>query len=352
MAHTRTRVEFSRATHASETSRAGIDVLRRARLECDPFLRNAIGSLSEPLATMGGYHFGWWDANRHGVPGSSGKSVRAALVYGVAQTCGNAANASPAAAAVELIHNFTLLHDDVMDGDSTRRGRATVWSVWGVNNAILLGDALHALAMRILTESLGEIVAVRAIARLEQTCLDLCVGQHEDCAFERCTSVTVADYLRMAAGKTAVLMGCACALGALSAGADASTVCAMERFGYELGLAFQIVDDLLGIWGDPARTGKPVGSDLARRKATLPIVVALSTPGEAALELAKLYQSNHAMSPHEVRHAAELVEAAGGREAAQRYADERMHAAITALPDSKKSSDLIALAHLVIDRDI
>ncbi|QLL06592.1 geranylgeranyl diphosphate synthase IdsB [Mycobacterium vicinigordonae] len=339
------------ATRTSESSRSGLDVLRRAQCDCDPFLRDAIGSLNEPLATMGGYHFGWWDADKGGAPATSGKSLRAALVFGAARACGYRGDATPAAAAVELIHNFTLLHDDVMDGDSTRRGRATVWRVWGVNNAILLGDALHALAIRILTESLGQTAALSAIARLEQTCLDLCVGQHEDCAFERCMSVTVPDYLRMAAGKTAVLMGCACALGALSAGADATTVCALDRFGYELGLAFQIVDDLIGLWGNPAATGKPVGNDLARRKATLPIVVALSSTGEAAVELAKLYKSDHAMTQQEIVRAADLVEAAGGREAAQRYANERMHAAMTALPDSMKSSELVALAQLVIDRD-
>ncbi|MCV7196422.1 geranylgeranyl diphosphate synthase IdsB [Mycobacterium angelicum] len=340
-------------TQLTEASQAGSAVLRRARIECDPLLRKAIGSLPEPLATMGGYHFGWWDANRCEVPGAPGKSIRAALVFGVARACGNAADAVPAAAAVELIHNFTLLHDDVMDGDSTRRGRATVWRVWGVNNAILLGDALHALAMRILTESLSDTVAVDAIARLEQTCLDLCVGQQKDCAFERSTNITVPDYLRMAAGKTAVLMGCACALGALSAGADAdaATVAAMERFGYELGLAFQIVDDLIGIWGDPAATGKPVGNDLARRKATLPIVVALNSDGQSAAELAKLYQSDHAMSTPEILHAAELVEAAGGKQAAHRYADERMNAALTALPESMRSGELVALAQLVTGRD-
>ncbi|RFZ69765.1 geranylgeranyl diphosphate synthase IdsB [Mycobacterium marinum] len=338
-------------THVGEAPRAGMAVLRRAQRECEPFLRNVIGSLAEPLATMAGYHFGWWDANGRDAAGTSGKSLRAALAFGAARACGDAREAAPAAAAVELIHNFTLLHDDVMDGDSTRRGRATVWRVWGVNNAILLGDALHALAIRTLTDSLGQGVAVNAITRLEQTCLDLCVGQHQDCSFERCTTVTVPDYLRMAAGKTAVLMACACALGAVSARADAATVAAVERFGYELGLAFQIADDLIGIWGDPARTGKPVGSDLASRKATLPIVVALSSDCEAALELARLYRSDHAMTHREVVHAAELVETAGGRQAAQHFADERMRAAIAALPESMRCSELVALAQLVIDRD-
>ncbi|BCR54707.1 hypothetical protein VNDN067_34970 [Mycobacterium tuberculosis] len=127
-------------------------------------------------------------------------------------------------AAVELVHNFTLLHDDVMDGDATRRGRPTVWSVWGVGGAILLGDALHATAVRILTGLTDECVAVRAIRRLQMSCLDLCIGQFEDCLLEGQPEVTVDDYLRMAAGKTAALTGCCCALGALVANADDATI--------------------------------------------------------------------------------------------------------------------------------
>src|SRR5262249_8401048 len=150
---------------------------------------------------------------------------------------------APAAAAVELMHNFSLLHDDVMDGDANRRGRPTVWSVWGGANAIVLGDALHALAAHVLAELPEETVARNALARLEKACWELCFGQFEDCAFEQRDIVTVEEYLEMAGGKTAALMGCACALGALSAGAEEETVLALERFGYELGLAFQFVDD-------------------------------------------------------------------------------------------------------------
>jgi geranylgeranyl diphosphate synthase type I len=190
-----------------------------------------------------------------------------------------------------------------------------------------------------------------AMQRLESACLAMCVGQFQDCAFETRWAVTVDEYLRMAAGKTAGLMGCACALGALTAGADIATVSAMEQFGYQLGLAFQIVDDVLGIWGDPAVAGKPVGHDVSRRKATLPVVAALNSGCEAGIELAQLYQSAAPMTAAEVARATELVEAAGGRQAAERHADQRIRAAMMALPDPVRSEDLIALAQLVIDRD-
>ncbi|CKR15925.1 polyprenyl synthetase [Mycobacterium tuberculosis] len=252
---------------------------------------------------------------------------------------------------MELVHNFTLLHDDVMDGDATRRGRPTVWSVWGVGGAILLGDALHATAVRILTGLTDECVAVRAIRRLQMSCLDLCIGQFEDCLLEGQPEVTVDDYLRMAAGKTAALTGCCCALGALVANADDATIAALERFGHELGLAFQCVDDLIGIWGDPGVTGKPVGNDLARRKATLPVVAALNSRSEAATELAALYQAPAAMTASDVERATALVKVAGGGHVAQRCADERIQAAIAALPDAVRSPDLIALSQLICRRE-
>lgn len=330
---------------------AGRDLLSRARSECDPILRTAVSWLGEPLATMAGYHFGWWDVNRDGVDRSYGKSIRAALVWSAAEACGDVSAAAPAGAAAELVHNFSLVHDDVMDEDATRRGRATVWAVWGKANAILLGDALHALACRVMAQMLSSVVAARAVMRLESSCLAMCLGQFEDCAFETRPTVGVEDYLKMAAAKTAELMGCACGLGALVAGADAVAVAAMEQFGCGLGVAFQIVDDMMGIWGAPEVTGKPVGNDLARRKATLPVVAAINSGSPAGTELARLYRSPTPMSAADIARATELVDAAGGRQAAHRYAEERIGAAMAALPDELRSPGLTALAHLVIDRD-
>ncbi|QUR68006.1 geranylgeranyl diphosphate synthase IdsB [Mycobacterium spongiae] len=340
-----------RAVHNFSTD-LGQALLRRARSDCDPFLRRAIGSIREPLATMAGYHRGWWNAHGSMSEGSSGKALRAALVLAAAGACdGDTSAATPVAAAVELVHDFTLLHDDVMDRDSTRRGRPTVWSVWGIDSAILLGDALHAAAIRALTQLRDPSVAVEAIMRLETACRDMCIGQFEDCRSEGRPDVTIDDYLRIAAGKTAALTACCCALGALSANADRATLAALEQFGYELGLAFQVVDDLIGIWGDPAVTGKPVGNDLGRRKSSLPVVAALNSRTGAAVELGALYQTTVAMTQSDIDRAAALVEVAGGRQAAQQYADTRIQNAIGALPDGVRSEDLVALAQLACRRE-
>jgi geranylgeranyl diphosphate synthase type I len=202
-----------------------------------------------------------------------------------------------------------------------------------------------------LREYLPVAVAHEAIGRLTAASLELCQGQQEDCAFEQRSQVTLDEYLRMAVSKTAALMGCACAVGALCAGADPGTVSAMDRFGRELGLAFQFVDDIIGIWGDPAVTGKPVGNDLLRRKYTLPVVAAMSSGGDAAVELASLYNSPGQMTPADVIRAAALVEAAGGRHVAEQYADERLAAAIEALPDRSTSAHLLTLTRVARHRD-
>lgn len=324
----------------------------RAHRMVEPVVRRSVESMPDSLRLMAGYHLGWWDTA--GVPscGRPGKELRAALVLGAAAGCGGGEQAAaPAAAAVELVHNFTLVHDDVMDRDTVRRGRATVWSVWGVTNAILLGDALHALAIRVLATELPGAVCGAAVARLEAAVLELCRGQHADCDFETRERVGPDEYVSMVRGKTGALMGCACALGALCAGADAVVVSAMDTFGRELGIAFQCVDDVLGVWGDPVVTGKPAGGDLARRKRTLPVVAALESGTEAGARLAALYGSDRPMTEGEIDEATEWGEEAGGRRVAAQYAADRLGAALAALPGGAASTELRALAHVLVARN-
>lgn len=347
------QVSAGTVTAGPVSRRTAAQLLAEARAVSLPVVVKAVDALPEPLRRMAGYHLGWWDAA--GVSGAvaSGKSLRPALVLAsAAAVCGDVpAGVRSAAAAVELVHNFTLLHDDVMDGDRTRRGRETVWSVWGIPDAILLGDTLHTIAIELLATDLPERIAGAAVARLEDAVVELCRGQHEDCAFEVRGPVDVEEYLRMSMGKTGALMGAACALGALCAGASTAMVTALETFGCQAGLAFQAIDDLLGIWGDPAVTGKPAGNDLARRKRSLPVVAALHGGGPAARELADMYCSDTPMSPADVTRAAVLAEAAGGRRWARQYAEDRVQAARDALPAGIAAEDLITLADLVVHRD-
>ncbi|APA96396.1 polyprenyl synthetase family protein [Nocardia seriolae] len=336
---------------STAATRSAADLLAAARATVLPVLRPVIDRLPEPLCHLAGYHLGWWDA--HGGPeqGAAGKMLRPALVLAAAAACGDCTHAAAPAAAVELIHNFTLLHDDVVDGDRLRRGRETVWSRWGIPAAIMLGDAMHAAAVAQLISRLPAHLSTAAANRLEDAVIDISLGQHRDCEFERRTRVDLTEYTDMAAAKTGSLFGASCALGALVAHADPETVAAMEEFGRELGVACQLTDDILGIWGDPAITGKPVGSDLARRKKTMPVLAALASETPEGEEFSALYRSERAFTAADIARATHLVEATDARSTVRRKADERLAAALAVLPDGTVPADLLTLVDAIVHRD-
>ncbi|MCX4097555.1 polyprenyl synthetase family protein [Nocardia sp. alder85J] len=325
-------------------------VLTRAQFLTKPLLRTAIDSLPGELRLMSGYHLGLWDEHGTETATGSGKGMRPALVLAATAAAGGTPEtAVHAAAAIELVHNFTLIHDDVMDRDALRRGRPTVWRVWGIDNAILVGDAMHGLAVRTLAEA--PVSSPQSVIQLTDSVIELCLGQQRDCAFETRQHITVDECLTTVQQKTSSLLGCACVLGALAASAPPPVVERMNWFGRELGVAFQLVDDLLGIWGDPARTGKPVGNDLIRRKRSLPVVAALTSATSAGRDLEALYRANHPLSPAEVARAADLIVAAGGKQWAHTESQRYLHSAIGPLLDHPAAADLLHLADAVVHRD-
>ncbi|WP_283133157.1 family 2 encapsulin nanocompartment cargo protein polyprenyl transferase [Rhizohabitans arisaemae] len=331
------------------------EVLGWSRELIDPGLRRAVDTLPAAMRHITGYHFGWWD--EHGTPAESdgGKAIRPALVLLAAEAVGGEpAAAVPAAVAVELIHNFSLVHDDIMDGDVTRRHRPTAWTVYGLGAAILAGDAMQTLAFDTLA-GIGHPRLREAGRMLTATVLDLLEGQNADVSFERRHDVGLAECLTMAERKTGALLGCSCALGALLAGGTAEQVAHLGDFGRLLGLAFQLTDDLLGIWGDPAVTGKPVHSDLRSRKKSLPVVAALTSGSEAGAELAALYRRDTPLTDAEPARGAQLIEAAGGRSWSRARADELLAKALhhlrSARPAGRAAGELEALARLATRRD-
>ncbi|MEU3825852.1 family 2 encapsulin nanocompartment cargo protein polyprenyl transferase [Streptomyces sp. NPDC029080] len=335
--------------------------LERTRALVDPELRAAVESLPGAMRRVGLYHFGWQHADGTPATGNAGKAIRPALVLAAATALGGpAARAAAvrAAVAVELVHNFTLLHDDVMDRDTTRRHRPTAWSVFGVADAILAGDAVQALALRLLAED-PHPASVPAAARLASCVVELCEGQHVDTDLERRApeSVTLDEVLAMAEAKTGALLGCACAVGGLYAGASEEVVDALDGFGRQAGLAFQLIDDVIGIWGDPRHTGKPAGADLVARKKSLPVVAALTSGTPAAAELAALYGKPYLegeAEDGEIARTALAVERAGGRDWAQAEAADRMARAVQelarAVPGPEAAGGLLALAEFVTRR--
>jgi geranylgeranyl diphosphate synthase type I len=327
-------------------------VLRRARDAVAPATRAVIARLDDTSAAIVSYHLGWTDAGGAPTRGGGGKAVRSALATLSAQAAGAPAQVGiPGAVAVELVHNFSLVHDDVMDGDTERRHRPTVWAIWGTTSAILTGDALLALAQEALLDSTSPYRA-DAARLLAKTTRHLIRGQVQDVAFERRDDVTLAECLEMVSGKTGALLSASAVIGAVLAGAPARVVDALSTFGAQLGIAFQLVDDLLGIWGDPATTGKPVFSDLRLRKKTLPVTYALTHGGRSGRELATWLAGSDTTGDARAAH---LVDVAGGRDWAAAEAQRRITAAEQALAGvpmpAGPRNDLVAIARFLAERE-
>jgi geranylgeranyl diphosphate synthase type I len=319
---------------------AGVET---ARDLVGPGIEAAVARLSPDIRPVAAYHLGLADSN--GTPTGTragGKALRPALTLLSARAAGSAPEcAVPAAVAVELVHNFSLLHDDIMDGDTERRHRPTAWTVFGIGPAILAGDALQALANDLLLEGPAP-QAVWASRCLSAAVHRLISGQGADLAFERRDDVSVDECLDMAADKTAALMACACSIGAIYVGAPASTAMTLTAFGAYVGLAFQLTDDLLGIWGAPEVTGKPVRSDLRSRKKSLPVVAALASESSAGRDLAVLLARPDPLSEDELLRAAELVEAAGGKKWVEAETDTALSSALGCLDDAEMPGDVRA----------
>lgn len=303
------------------------------------------------------YHLGWEDTQGAPTDAGAGKMLRPAFCLLACEAAGgDVARALPAAVAIELLHNFTLIHDDIEDRSDTRHGRTALWRVVGVEQAINAGDGLFVIArremLRLRDAGVPDARVLDAIAILDDACVALCEGQYADIGFETRDAVTRAEYEAMIAGKTAALLGASAAIGALAGGADDATVGAFGEAGRLLGLAFQVQDDVLGIWGEADVTGKPVADDIRSKKKSFPIVYAFDAlDTEQRAELAALYAS--AGAP-DVDRVLGLLDAAGAKDAAtaaaQSYASRALEelAALSLAGDALE--DIVALAAFFVRR--
>ena len=314
----------------------------------------ADGSQPDLFYGMLQYHMGWLDNDLQPTSVNSGKRIRPILCLLACQAAGGDwQQALPAAAAIELLHNFSLIHDDVEDNSPTRRGRDTVWKIWGIEQAINSGDAMFALAhlamVRLIERGVDASVVVRALRRFDETCLALTQGQHADMDFERRDQVSVDEYLAMITGKTAVLICLSAELGALIAGADAAITDHYAQFGRSLGLAFQVIDDILGIWGDEGLTGKSAATDITTKKKTLPVLFGLAQ----SVELRQLYEQ--AVDEGFVATAVTLLNESGARNYARDKATTYSQNALAHLESSEAdgmaATALYQLANMLLQRD-
>jgi geranylgeranyl diphosphate synthase type I len=298
-------------------------------------LEKVIDSCPPALGSILRYHMGWQDEHGRPCRKESGKFIRSALCLLSCQAVGgNTSQAIPAAAAIELVHNFSLIHDDIEDASYERHHRPTAWRLWGRSQAMNAGDAMFTLAYLALvrlkeTGIAGERI-VRCAEVLSRACLELCEGQYLDIEYENRLDVTVEDYLDMAAKKTAALFAASTFLGAYLGRKDSELVDLFRLLGRDLGVVFQIYDDILGIWGARETVGKSAG-DIPQRKKTLPVAYGLqSSKGAARARLEKLY-SRESIEIEDIKEVAKILEDLGAREYAENVAQQYYRKALAHL---------------------
>ncbi|MEV8015882.1 polyprenyl synthetase family protein [Streptomyces sp. NPDC086554] len=329
-------------------------VLAQAAVTVGPLIRSRVSGLPPEIRHVAGLHFGWWNDDGAALETAPAhKSVRPALTLLACQAVGGRAEAAaPAAVAVELVHNASLLHDDIIDHAPQRRGRPALWAAKGLPAAILAGDALFFTAVQTLAD-LPE--ASRTVPVLLACVQALIEGEYLDTLLEATADATEHQVLAVAAGKTGELLACACELGAAAHNAGPERAGHLRAFGHHLGIAFQRMDDVLGIWGDQAVTGKPALSDLRARKMTLPVATAMTGDTPSARELRALYRAQEPLTGEECLRAAELIEKTSAREAtlerARQYTADALKHLDLAQPEPQAGAELTALAELLTARD-
>jgi geranylgeranyl diphosphate synthase type I len=331
----------------------------RYREDIETEIKSLILGQSLPLYRMMAYHMGWLDDRGEAVEVEVGKRIRPTLCLLACDALGGELKKSlPAAAALELAHNFSLIHNDIQDGTPERDHRPTVWWVWGPAQGINAGDGMHALArlslLRQTEKGMPSEQALRAVAILDAACLRLCEGQYLDLTYQERVDISQDAYFQMVEGKTAALMGCAAELGALMASADEGAVQAMARYGQKLGMAFQIRGDILDLWGSED-TGIPLAGSILNKKKSLPIIYALQNArGADKRSLGDVY-FKRVMEPEDVERVIEVLDRLGARVFSQEKADALCEEAIQALDEAGASSqgadELSGLARFLATRD-
>ncbi|MEE8168252.1 MAG: polyprenyl synthetase family protein [Candidatus Hydrothermarchaeales archaeon] len=318
----------------------GEEILREHLAMVEEEIKRVFKSHDAPkqLYDMMKYHLGWLDEELTPVEQYRGKKFRPAiclLTYNALS--GVYDKALPAAAAVELIHNFSLIHDDIEDMDEERRHKPTVWRLWGVPQAINVGDGMHVLAnhaalgLKELNITSSKIVDTLEV--LNKTIIELCEGQYMDMSYEQELDITTDMYLEMISKKTAALIEASTYIGALLATNNQETIGHFKRFGRKIGLAFQIVDDIIGIWEKAEHTGKPKASDIRNRKKTLPVIYAFqNASGDEKRRLKEIYKEE--MSENDVTEVLDILEGVKAYEYSKCMAEELEGEAMKELDDT------------------
>ena len=329
-------------------------IMRTAiEIEMQQMIARSIPAEYQGMTPLLAYHLGW-EGEGAGQE-AQGKRIRPLIVLlCAASIAGRWRQALPAAAAVELIHNFSLIHDDIQDRSEIRRGRPTVWVRWGVAQAINAGDLMFTLAQASilrLSETVSPPAGLRAAKLLNETSIRLTGGQYLDMTYESRPDLSIEDYWPMVEGKTAALLECCAVLGGIASEARDEQLDYLKEFGKNLGLAFQVVDDWLGIWGNDAIIGKSTQSDLISGKKTLPVLYGLSKKGPF---FDRWMRGN--IHPEETHQLAQMLAREEAKDYTHHIADEltgkSLAALMKAVPNSNEACEtLIQLANELLNRE-
>ena len=323
-------------------------------------IRESLADDTLPVYEMLRYSIGWADLNGVRVEAAEGKALRPTLcLFACEATGGSVSKALPAAVALELIHNFSLIHDDIQDRDETRHHRPTLWAVWGEPKALVAGNILRVIAdmslWRLVESGLSHQESLNATGLLTDAYLEMIEGQYLDLSYESRPDIGMRDYLEMIAKKTGALIRCALNLGAMIGTRDTRTVQAFRDCGRSLGLVFQVRDDVLGIWGQEQATGKPVGADIRRKKNSLPVVYAMSrAKGKDKDTLQDIYR-RPTVGDDDVTTALNIMDKVKTREFAHSLAQEHRDRAIESVAGIELApgavEDLKELAEFLLARE-
>ena len=334
----------------------------RHQQRIDNALRQALHAVqdeaAQPFYGQMQYHLGWVDTNFSPTQNNPGKLMRPSLLlfaYEAAGAWGLSTSGStdylrralPAAVSVELTHNFTLIHDDIEDGDVERRHRTTLWKQWGIPQAINTGDGLFALSRlslwKVLDEGVEGDIAARLGASLDRACLILAEGQYLDISFEQRLDISVAMYIDMISRKTAALMRCATEMGAMLGTRDQHIIESLRSFGWAIGIAFQVRDDMLGVWASSETSGKTQAGDIYRRKKSLPVLHALEHASESDKNfLLSIYQQKDALTDAQVQDVLRIFEHTRTRDYCREFLTHQCQLAYEALEHVPQQGNSIA----------
>ena len=331
-------------------------VFDRHREEVGLALRDSLSVDDSPIRRMLAYNMGWVDVDGAPTLATEGKALRPTLcLLACEATGGVTADAMPAAVALELVHNFSLIHDEIQDRDDVRRHRPTLWKVWGERKALVAGNVMRIIADMALWGHRDRETALAVAGPITQATLEMIEGQYMDLHFEGRMDITMDDYLAMISRKTGALIRCSLVAGAAAGSGDPCTIEAFEESGKAFGMVFQVRDDYLGVWGVEAATGKPVGADIRRKKNAFPFVYAMSRAERKDRDALLEIYGQAEIGDSDVAAVVEIMERVGARESAQELAAHHSGRAVEALrgielaPEARR--EIEELAHFLLVRD-